>query len=51
MRARVALGGEVGSEEGSLVLVELLTCGVDGYGSEILLVSCAGVRETQRLVF
>lgn len=49
--ARVALGGEVGSEEGSLVLVELLKCGVDGYGPEILLVSCAGVRETQRLVF
>lgn len=41
----VALGGEVGSKEGPLFLVELLRCGVDGYGPEILLIFCARVRE------
>lgn len=44
----VALGGEIGSKEGPLVLMELLRCGVDGYGPEVLLILCAGVREMQR---
>lgn len=43
----VALGGEVGSKEGPLVVVELLTSGVDGYGPEILLAFCTRVREKQ----
>lgn len=51
MRVCVALGGEVGSEEGPLVLMELLRCGVDGYGPEILLIFCSGVREMQHWSF
>lgn len=49
--ARVALGGEVRSEEGSLVLVELLRCGVDGYDPEILLVSCTRDTAFGLLIF
>ncbi len=33
----VALGGEVGSKEGPVVLMELLKSWVEGYGPEILL--------------
>lgn len=45
----VALGGEVGSKKGPLLLTELLRCGVDRYVPEILLIFCARVREMQQL--
>lgn len=40
----VALRGEVGSQEGPVFLMELLTSWVDGYGPEILLIFFTWVR-------
>lgn len=41
----VALRGEVGSQEGPVVLMELLRSRVDGYGPEILLLFFTLVRK------
>lgn len=44
----VALRGEVGSEEGPVVRLELLYGWIDGYGPEILLIFFTWVRHKRR---
>lgn len=47
----VALRGEVGSEEGPVLLLELLWGWVDRYGSEILLLFLTWVRNNGSFIF